>query len=231
MFYEDEFNQIKKDFYSKLKREYKGISYSILGTPLIKSNFLIVGNNWGGAKEIPSQKSMPLVNDILSYPTTGTYSGYVNFFTKIFNNNKFKMVNFLNNIVYTNACFLRSSSEKSEYQKLLFYGYEHSLPFLKRIISIVEPNTIICFGNGNNPTSTFSIAKILGFDDYYWKDTQVKVVNLNSNANSYIFNGIFNELTIEVFSFPHASVYNRWSKSLEKKESFELLQNSINLFM
>lgn len=227
MFFEEEYNQINKEFYSNLKREYKGKSYSILGSPLFKSKFLIIGNNWGGGLDTPSQKNMLLTNDILSYPKTGTYLGYINFFTKICNGNKYKMVHFLNNCVYTNACFFRTPNESKEYHKFISYGYECTLPFLKRIISIVEPSIVICFGNGNNPTATHSISRILGYGDNYWKDPKVKAVNLNTNANSYIINGKFNDMAIEVFSFPHASKYNIWSKSLDKKESYELLKSKI----
>ena len=123
--------------------------------------------------------------------------------------------------------YLKELLESKEYQKLISYGYEYTLPFLKRIISIVEPSTVICFGNGDNPTSTHSIAKILGYGDYYWKDHKVKVVNLSANANSYIINGNFNDIIIEVFSFPHASKYNIWSKFLDKKESYETLKSKI----
>ncbi len=227
MFFEEEYNQINKDFFLNLEKEYQNKSYSILGSPLFKSRYLILGNNWGGSSDAPSQKTMPLINDILAYPNSSTYLGYINFFTKFFNGDKYKMVHFLNNCVYSNTCFLRTPNESRKYQELRNYGYKYTLSFLERILSIVEPNIVICFGNGNNPTSTHSITKILGYDDFYWKDPIVNVVNLNANANSYIINGNFKELSIEVFSFPHASKYNIWSNCLENKESFKLLKNKI----
>ena len=79
MFYEEEFNEMVKEFSKNLKKHKKDLqkfgfkgSYSILGSPLKKSNVLIVGNNWGGYLKQSSQKIMPMVNEILcelSIPT------------------------------------------------------------------------------------------------------------------------------------------------------------------
>ncbi len=227
MIFEEEYKQILNKFCNSLDGKYKKHSFSILGSPLVEAKFLMLGNNWGGENEIPSQKSMPLVCDILAYPNEGTYLGYINFFTKIFDGDKYNMIKFLNQIVYTNACFLRTKNETNKYHEDLKYGYKASLPFLEEIISIVKPHVIVCFGNGNNPTCSSSISEILGYGDEYWTNENVERLNLGKKANSYLIDSIGNNLSVTVYSFPHASRFNSWGKLLDNNYIYSKLKREI----
>src|SRR5690606_12463844 len=104
--FELEYQEINKRFKNEIKTFGKNLSYSITGTPLRQSNVLIVGSNWGGTDDIPSQIQMPLINDILADQNNQTYKGYLDFFVKTYSDNKLQAIDFLNRIVYTNGNFI-----------------------------------------------------------------------------------------------------------------------------
>jgi|GEM_PF-4425500 len=229
MLFKSEFEEIVRDFKNGLPKEYQLKSYSFLGSPLMKSDYLIIGNNWGGPETEPSQNEMPNRSDILDPQNQGstTYRGYKSFFLTLFENDESKLVSFLERAVYTNACFIRTPNTDAEYREILNYGYRYSYVFLKRIISLVDPQLIVCFGNGNNPTSTSTISRMLGMSEKYWTDKNTEQIPLANKTNSYIMRGKIGIKSIEVFSFPHASKYDIWSSSLETRKSFIVLKGKI----
>lgn len=232
-FYEEEFNTLIKNLKSDLKNGRLDASYSIVGSALIESPFLLVGNNWGGNENQPSQTSMPLVNDILVEPKNSTYSGYINFFTDIFEGNKALSVQFLNTSVYTNGNLIRTPNEKSKYSELLETGRNLSEKYLKTIIEIVNPSTIICFGNSED-SATSAITKTLSNNNdlEFWKMESNNVVQTNNKWNTYQLKIHSNGKEYNIYSFPHASRYGTWNGNISKNSNFKSLQNLIkNLYL
>jgi len=229
MFFEKEFNDVVRDFEANLNEEYKHESYSFLGSPLMKSDYLVVGNNWGGDKTIEPQREMPVTNDILDpeNKNSKTYSGYIKFFITLFHGDKSKAESFLLHAVYANACFIRTPNQSKKFKDMLNYGYKYSRNFLKRITLLVSPKVIICFGNGENPTCASTIANFLGIREDYWTEKNIERIPLINSFNSYIMEGEFGSNRIKVFSFPHASRYHLWSSSLANTKSFIELMNGV----
>lgn len=227
-FYENEFKKILNDFRSDLKKENLKASYSILGSALKESTFLLVGNNWGGDENQEPQKSMPLVNDILVEPNNSTYRGYLAFFTEIFQGNKALAVQFLNGVVYTNGNLIRTPNENSKYSGLLKTGRSLSAKYLLEIIEIVKPTTIICFGNSEY-SATSAITKVLTEDDnvQFWKLEPDKIAQTNNKWNTYQYKIESKGKQFDIFSFPHSSRYNNWKKEISNNENFKSLQSRI----
>ena len=227
MYFKKEFDDLVHDFEENLEDKYRGVSYGFLCSPLMQSNFVIVGSNVGGKTDEERQKDMPSTSEILDQENKNpTHIGYRNFFTLLFQGDKSKASSFIHKSVCTNACFIRTPREKKKYADLLEYGYKYSRDFLVRILSLVKPKLIIAFGNGSNPTATSAMAGILGIGEKYWTNENVEQIKL-ANWNSYIFEGELDSKRIELFSFPHASKYNKWSSSLENKKTFVELRKRI----
>ena len=229
-FYEilDSFEQEQKQIDWSIKDKSFPIRYSILGSPLMESNLLIMGTNWAGGPEIPTQSSMPLVNDILAYYIESqTYRGYLNFF-KLLIGNLDQTIGCLNNSILMNGCFIHTPKQGSGFRKLVQKGFELSKPYIKEIIDMVKPKIILCFGNGNNPTGTSQISSILINDDQYWllKDRVIQFP-LSDNMSSYHYNTSNKNSDIHVFSFPHASRFNQWKKGLEMNGHFRELKKRL----
>jgi hypothetical protein len=226
-FYEKEFNTIVKDFQSDLKVENLKISYSILGSALMESQFLLVGNNWGGDENQKSQVTMPLVNDILVEPNNSTYRGYLDFFTDIFKGNKALAVQFLNRVVYTNGNLIRTPNESAKYNEILKSGRILSKKYLAEIIKIVKPSTIICFGNSED-SATSAITKILLNDDVkFWELEQAKAIQTINKWNTYQIKIESMGKQFNIYSFPHSSRYGTWKKDISENENFKSLQKTI----
>lgn len=227
-FYEKEFKKIIENFQSDLKKENLKVSYSILGSALKESQFLLVGNNWGGDENQESQSSMPLVNDILVEPNNATYRGYLDFFTEIYRGNKALAVQFLNGVVYTNGNLIRTPNENSKYNEILKTGRNLSKKYLQEIIEKVKPSTIICFGNGED-SATSAITKVILRDDgvKFWKLEPDNVIQTKNNWNTYQFKIESKGKQFNIYSFPHSSRYVNWKKGISENENFKSLQKLI----
>lgn len=223
---QDEFNKIVIDFNNDIDKAKKNLSFSIVGTPLKECPILLVGNNWGGKVNIPSQTKMPLANDILVYPEVSTYMGYIDFFTFLFSNNKLQTIDFLNKIVYTNGNLIRTPNESNKYKELLEYGHQLSLKYLKRLISLIKPHIIICFGNGDK-SATSAIFKSFGITKDFWKHDNIITIKTENNWNTYMINITINEINYKIFSFPHSSRFNTWKKNIGSNTNFQELKKEI----
>lgn len=222
---EHKFDEIIKNFKSRLNLK---ASYSILGSALFETPILLLGNNWGGDENQESQIHMPLVSDILTEPNNPTYSGYIKFFTEIFNGDKGKVIQFLNIIVYTNSNFVRTPNENTKYAELLKKGKALSEEFLLEIIEAVNPSIIICFGNSDD-SATSTILKILDENNEipFWKLNPDKVVKTRNKWNTYQFKIESNSKCYHIYSFPHSSRYNSWKEEISKNGNFKSLQKQI----
>ncbi len=226
-FYELEFQKIIKDFKSDLKG--LNVSFSILGSALMESKFLLVGNNWGGDENQKSQSSMPLVNDILVEPNNPTYRGYLDFFTDIFDGNKTLAVQFLHGVVYTNGNFIRTPNESSKYDENLQKGRNLSKKYLQEIIEIVKPSTIICFGNSEHSATSAIINSLQENEDIpFWKLGSGKIFQTTNNWNTYQFKIESKGKRLGIYSFPHTSRYSSWKKEISENENFKSLRQRIN---
>ncbi|MDD5361395.1 MAG: hypothetical protein PHN88_04635 [Ignavibacteria bacterium] len=216
--YEKEYIELVKDFNNELrekeKQVYKGeLNFALLGSPLMKSDVLILGINWGGSIEQTSDESMPLVNELLAWPKEKNNKTLLCFFTKIFGN-KYDVIQFLNKSIYTNACFIRTPNTECDNSKIVKFGFDLSLPYLSQMIDIIEPKTIICFGNGENSTPTLSISKLLGLGDKWWtKIPKEQIEIIDEKATCYYFCGTINKQKVKVYSFPHSRNINCWGEN------------------
>jgi hypothetical protein len=229
MVYRDRFKDIAKRFGNELRKEGKDLTYSILGTPLRKSKVLMMGSNWGGAKG-DSQWEMPLVCDILNECyKPGTYNGYLNFFLQIFEDDLGKTIDFFNRIVYTNGNFVRTPNEKSEYQTKIQAGNRVTPKFLREIIDFVEADIILCFGNSEN-SATNSLFKTLEIETNFWKLGK-EIMHHSPTCNdwgTYHYPNLKTKYgAFQIFSFPHASQFNRWKKDIDKNPNFQTLQKQL----
>ena len=224
--FELEFNEIVKGITKDIRKINRDWKFSISGAPLMSGKVLIVGNNWGGY-EGDNQITMPLNNDILAYPTVPTYKGYFNFFIEIFYQDKLKTIQFFNTIVLTNGNFIRTPNENDMYNDKLDAGYEISNKYLKKIIDLVKPSVIVCFGNSER-SATSAISKALDFEKEFWNLDHVIIKKTHNNWNTYHFDKQYDGFKLDIFSFPHASKYNYWKKDIENNQNFQNLRNLIH---
>lgn len=218
---EKDFYNILHDFEADLKACTSKLKFSLIGSPLQKSGLLVLGNNWGG-EEGPSQSSMPLVNDIPAYQDNQTYRGYLQFFLLLFDQDVSKLISFFSNIVYTNGNFIRTPNENIQYKKDLQLGVELTRKYLKKLIEVIEPKTIISFGNSETP-GTNSLFKALGIETDFWKMKAPEMVHQPTcnNWSTYHYPALqAGGKNYQVFSFPHASRFNLWKGYIEKNEVF-----------
>ena len=215
---ENDFNQILKDWdnFWKTNDSFKNYSYSLLGSPLIKSQVLLLGNNWGGG-ESENQKEMLYCSDILCYPESPTYRGYINFFSKLFSQND--LMNFFNSIVYTNASFIRCGNDENAN-----FGYSESKPYLEKLIEKIEPNIIIAFGRRRQISeklecASHSLASIFNLS----KPSIVSQVNTRNWKAEY-----FETSEKQFFLFPHSSKFgNIWGKEIAETDIFKKLNKRL----
>lgn len=228
---EKEFQELITEFSDELKnQQHKRISFSLIGSPLKETGFLIVGNNWGGNLDMDSQTNMPLVNDILAEPNNPTYKGYIDFFSTMFDSEKSQTVDFLNRVVYTNGNFLRTPNEKKEYAETLNYGYEISSRYLRKIIELTKARIIVCFGNSER-SATSSLIKSFNITDKFWKIEGIKRYSTKNNWSAYKLNHSESGIDYEIFSFPHSSKYNLWKEDIEQNEAFIDLRTKIGSWL
>jgi hypothetical protein len=218
---ESEFDKLLSDFKSEIKKIKFKPSYALLGSALMKSRYLIVGNNWGGNSESPVQTEMPLVNDILVEPNNPTYKGYLAFFGQMFDY-KWKLINFLSKSVYTNGNFIRTPNESKKYKDQLEKGRLLSHAFLKQIIDYVNPDIIICFGNGE-ASGTNSVFEALGEKDKFWKRPDIQTVPAGK-WSTYKFDLYIGKKKYLIYSFPHASKYQMWKDDIQDNKFFKEIQ-------
>lgn len=225
---ESEFQELLTEFRNELKNsEYKRSSFSLLGSPLMESDFLIVGNNWGGSQGIKPQTHMPLVNGILTEPENPTYKGYIDFFTTLFNSEKGKAIDFLNSVVYTNGNFIRTPNEQKEYADTLNFGYEISPRYLRKIVDLTKAKVIVCFGNSER-SATSSLVKSFNITEEFWEIEGIKRCPTKNNWSTYKLNHSESGRDYEIFSFPHSSRLHTWNKDIEQNEIFIDLKTKIN---
>lgn len=226
MYFESEYQEILKDFKKELREKQKTVfekdlSFALLGSPLMQSEVVIISNNWGGSMEQDSDEEMPNKNELLAFPNFPNNIKLRNFLEKIFENGT-STEDFLSQTVYLNACFIRTPYTDD----ITRFGFELSLPYLKRMLDIIQPRIIICFGNGDNPNATHSISKLLGIgDDWRENSTMIKCM-ISSHSNCYFFEGKMEGRDLEVFSFPHANNM-RWNA----EEWNNLMNNKIFLML
>ena len=225
--FEREFLEISNGIAKDIKEIGQDWKFSILGTPLISSKILLVGNNWGGTGAGDSQCIMPLCNDILAYPTVSTYKGYLDFFLNLFDEDKHTTINFFNGIVYANGNFIRTPNEHTEYNQMLDLGHEISNKYLRKIIELIEPVVIICFGNSNR-SGTSAVSKALELEKEFWNQEDIIAHKTSNNWYTYHFTGRLNSSEFDIFSFPHSSKYNYWKKNIEQNPNFVNLKNLVN---
>lgn len=225
---ETEFQELITEFRNELKNyKIKSASFSLLGSPLIETDFLIAGNNWGGNQDIKPQKNMPLVNDILAEPNNPTYRGYIDFFSLLFDSEMSKTVDFLNRAVYTNGSFLRTPNEQKDYQETLNIGCEISPRYLKKILDLTKARIIICFGNSER-SATSSLVKSLNITGEFWKIEGIKRYATENNWSTYKLCHSESGIDYELYSFPHSSKFHQWSKGIGKNAIFTNLKANIN---
>ena len=204
------------------------MSYSIIGTPLRSSECLIIGSNWGGKSDDPSQNKMPLHNDILCFPESPTYKGIIDFFMEVFDNKKLSVIDFLNTIVYTNANFIRTSNEDED-RKNLEKGFEITNKYLKQIITYVSPKIIICFGNSKDGlTATRGTLSACDYDQHIISEKTQRSKTSN-RWNTYRFPESLFLDRFEIFSFPHTSKYNIWGKNIQYNPIFQDLKKKLKI--
>ena len=107
--FEQIFDDLNARFRAKVYEYDQPLSYSILGSPLKECKTLLVGSNWGGQESIESQPHMPKKSDLSEDLSVPTYSGYLRFFEKVFNQDSKKAKSFLSNVVYTNGNFYKNT--------------------------------------------------------------------------------------------------------------------------
>jgi hypothetical protein len=226
---EKEFYEILQDFQTDLKKSQSKLKFSLIGSPLQKSDILMLGNNWGGEGG-PSQSQMPLVNDIPAYQDNTTYREYLKFFKLIFDDNAARLVPFFNKMVYTNGNFIRTPNENIQYKADLQLGVALTRKYLKKIIELVEPKIILCFGNSET-SGTNSLFKSLGIERDFWKMEKEVMFHqpTSNNWGTYHYPDInISEVSYQIFSFPHASKFNLWKGGIEENEVFKRLKGELN---
>lgn len=231
MILNEQFHQLLNELKAEVKILSKtypkfNISYSLVGSIFQTTKTLILGNNWGGSTEMKSQMVMPLVNDILAYPSNSTYNGYLKFFTILFDNDQQKLIDFFQKIVYSNGCLIRTPNEDKEFGGLLMDGYTRSKPIIKSIIEETGAKNIICFGN-SELSSTRTMSELLLESEIFWKVKSAFQMKLSNNNNSYHFTGNLNDRDLQVFSFPHSSKIGIWGKDIINNKVFQKLKTTI----
>ena len=220
---ENEFDDILLDFKKEIKAKTEdNPSFSIVGSPLKESSYLLVGNNWGGDTTTPQQKEMPLVNDILLDPKNHTYKGYINFYTGLFDGDKGKTIEFLNQAVYTNGNWLRTPNESAKYESTLTTFNEISIPYVRRLIDLVSPNIIICFGNSER-SATQGVFEAIGLDRIFWKVDSIKRSETNNGWSTYFYQ----YKGFSIYSFPHASKLSVWNTNIGENDNYKSLKNQL----
>lgn len=219
----NKFNEIRTNFENELRAKQEIVSntnlnYCILGSPLFKSDYLILSTNWGGPIEKESGQNMPTVNELLAFPTLKNNCILIKFFTKLIDDNC-KLIDFLNNSIYTNACFIRTPNTKDDQNKrILNLGFDISLSYLRQLINVIEPKVIICFGNGESGHSpTRSIVKIMNMNTKWWLDlNEEQNIKISAQSYCYQFENSIDDKLIKVFSFPHSNNIARWTEQIGK---------------
>ena len=204
---------------------YRG-SFALTATPLLRTSVLVVGNNWGGNVDEPLQKRMPLTNEMLVYPTNPTYRGYLHFFRTVYDGNDWQMLKFLHRIVYLNGNFVRTPSQAGHYAELLELGRKISAPHLRRLVELIQPELILCFGNGPH-SGTDAIATALGKADNFRDDESIVRTAAGNNTFAYCFSAdpLLPEGT--VYSFAHGNRYNQWMPGIEQNVVFRELKYAL----
>ncbi len=223
---EQEFLEIVSDFGSEESvREHK-LHFSVLGSPLRHSRYLLIGDSWEITGEIETQVHMPLVSDILANPRNKAYRGYINFFNVMFNGNSLKTLELLNKAVFTNGNWIRTPHEGKEHAEELAIGRELSKTYLKAIINLVRPEVIICFGNSEF-SATSSVFKALGETKNFWEIEDRHYEPTINNWSTYEFSIYQNSHHFKVFSFPNSSKFHIWNANIEDNEVFIHLKSMI----
>lgn len=235
MFLKEEFDQINSDFRAALKIQQSSVynsdlNYAILGSPLMTSNILILSTNWAGPIDKPSDQIMPDTNELLAFPNEVNNRNLLNFFDLALGHRE-KTSLLLSKSIYTNACFIRTPNTKGVNYSILKLGFELSLPFLLRMIDLISPKLILCFGNSKNDnlTPTHSISKLIG-KELWWEDESKE--KITPRSTSYNFTGTINNKMITVYSFPHANNFSRWNSNewslfKSKNKSFQTLREDL----
>lgn len=222
----DDFDRLNKTLGKAFRQAgYRG-SYALTATPLFQTSVLVVGNNWGGNVDDPLQRRMPLANEMLVYPTQATYRGYLHFFRTVFDGDDWRMLTFLQRIVYLNGNFVRTPNQGAHYAELLALGREVSAPFLREIIELVAPEIILCFGNGPH-SGTDAVAAALGKSDDFREDEDIVKTPAHNRTFAYCFPAapLLPEST--VYSFAHGNRYNQWMPGIEQNVVFRELKYAL----
>lgn len=223
---EQEFLEIVADYGSEPDVKDNKLNFTVIGSPLRQSRFLIVGDMWDVSGEVESQMQMPLVNYILSNPLNKTHRGYINFFNVMFNGNTVKTLDFLNKSVYTKGNWIRTPHLGREHAKELGIGRKLSETYLKAIIELVQPEAIICFGNSEF-SATSAVFKALGENHNFWEVENRYYEPTNNNWSTYKFTIYHGADAYNVFSFPNGGKFHIWNANIEENEVFRELKSTI----
>ena len=223
---ESNFHDILKRFKKEVAEHKKDLSFSIIGSALISSDVLILGNNWGGDEDVASQLAMPLVNDILVDQSNPTYRGYFTFFHRLFDLDKLKAINFLNRVIYTNGNFIRTPNEKQRYNESLELGYNLTNKYLTEMIKVTNSKIIICFGNSDR-SATSAAFRALGISTEFWKIKDIDIQPTSNKWSTYHLSLQYESRTYDLFSFPHSSKFNIWGTDIESNSIFENLKRQL----
>jgi len=115
----------------------KGWFYSLVTTTMEKGGPMVIGFNWGAAKEVTYDPQLEVVKSDFLEEEVGSLSRIFPFCKQYFGDD------FLSRITQTNYCFFRSHEEKQITPK----DVELCEPILKRLIEIVQPSSILCFSS------------------------------------------------------------------------------------
>ena len=223
---ESNFDDILKRFSDEVAQHKEGLSFSIIGSALMQSDVLILGNNWGGDEDVASQVDMPLVNDILVNQSNPTYRGYLNFFQRLFVCNKLEAIIFLNRVIYTNGNFIRTPNETQRYSESLELGYNLTNKYLTEIIKVTRSRVIICFGNSTR-SATSAAFRALGISGDFWKIKNINIQQTYNKWSTYHLSVLHEGRTYELYSFPHASKLNIWGTDIESNPIFFKLKRQL----
>jgi hypothetical protein len=238
---QETFDFIRRSFLTKLKEEQlESESYSFLASPLRRADILIVGLNPGGQRSDPSQNTMPEQHSLripeeLSSPT---FAGYYNFLIDLNNNDTSLANTMIDNVVITNACFLRTPRSNNAHRVLIEQGLGLTLSYLLTIIQFVRPRLIIAFGNGEvSPTGQLSSFKIARDDkEKWWKDKSISLYKYTFGYQSTIYRFPIESMTededicvTKVIGLPHGSLYGRYRNALKETNLLSEIRRDLHL--
>ena len=213
--YETEFQHLLDE----LRREVpRGHSYALLGSPLMRSRVVVLGNNWGGALDTPPQRRMLLTSDVLIQPTNATYRGYLKFMQRGFGGHRARTLEFFQQTVSGNANLIRTPTEAKTYAAQRTLGQQLSPKYWQRMLPLIDPAVVLCFGTGAGGAFDL-MGQILELPSAPFAHPDLETERLANGWNCYRL--ALGRRTL--YGFPHGSRLDLWWRDIEQNPLFRKL--------